>query len=132
MLNWMIKRLTGPLACAGSSAQRVFEIIDLQPDIPVDDGVRVGSCSSQLSRRWLNTPWPFLVEVGDLQCVELSVDGRLLCEYSLKSVDMQVCVVSQDTQVFCRSIRDNLTQGWRQLAWPMPTTSSWKLTAGRV
>ena len=38
------------LCCSGLAA----------PDIPVDDGVPVGCCSSQLSRRWLDTPWPSL------------------------------------------------------------------------
>ena len=114
-------------------AHRICEIIDLQPDIRVDDGEPVGPCSSQLSRRWLGTPWPFLVEVEetttsvhmllrfwDFQCDEFPVDGRPMCEYSLTSVDKQVCVVSQDPHVFCTSIRDDLTHGRRQLAWPMP------------
>jgi len=156
MLNRAIKGLTGllnTLIRAGSSAQRVFEIIDLQPDIPLDQGLSVGVNSSHgvgplslelrdvdfsyqmRSSKQVLSQLSFTVPAGhtvalvgrsgagkttivnmllrfyDPQGGELLVDGRPMCEYSLNSVKKHVGVVSQDTQVFCRSIRDNLTYG---------------------
>eukprot|EP00439_Symbiodinium_sp_Y106_P075155 s20_g14.t2 len=167
MLNTSITSLNGmlnTLVKAASAAQRVFEVIDLEPDIPDaegDDLVRGRPCSINFQAvRFIYPMRPenvvlhacsFSIGAGQTVAVvgrsgagkstlvglllrfydprggQILVNGRPLTEYNLQLyrklrawiVDvwefgshlMRVGVVSQDTQVFCRSILENLTYG---------------------
>ncbi|CAK9095213.1 unnamed protein product [Durusdinium trenchii] len=140
MLNTLVK--------AASAAQRVFEIIDLEPDIPADQGEKgmdEGPCSISFQEVKFFYPMrpdamvlnglSFTVGAGQTVAMvgksgagkstlvglmlrfydpkggDVLLNGCPLTEYNLRLYRKKVGVVSQDTQVFCRSILDNLTYG---------------------
>ncbi|CAJ1434709.1 unnamed protein product [Effrenium voratum] len=152
MLNSSITGLNGmlnTLVKAASAAQRVFEIIDLQPDIPSEEGhlgvSGEGPCS--LAFEGVRFFYPMRPDTMVLDGLDFSVgagqtvamvgrsgagkstlvglmlrfydpkggrvllNGTPLTEYNLRLYRQKVGVVSQDTQVFCRSILENLTYG---------------------
>jgi len=151
MLNNSISGLNGmlnTLVKAASAAQRVFEIIDLEPDIPADEGdvgMDDGPCSISFEDvRFFYPMRPdamvlrglsFTVGAGQTVAMvgrsgagkstlvglmlrfydpkggRVMLNQRPLTEYNLRLFRKNVGVVSQDTQVFCRSIVDNLTYG---------------------
>mmetsp|Transcript_11885 Transcript_11885/g.26414 ORF Transcript_11885/g.26414 Transcript_11885/m.26414 type:complete len:934 (+) Transcript_11885:2-2803(+) len=151
MLNNSFRSLNGTLNTlirASSAAQRVYEILDLVPDIQ-DDGLRTGSDAGKtVEFRAVNFTYQlrpgsqvlksvsFTVEAGttvaivgksgsgkstlcnlclrfyDPQAGAIFVNGRQLTEVSLEEHRSQVGVVSQETQVFCRSVLENLTYGF--------------------
>lgn len=152
MLNTSITSLNGmlnTLVKAASAAQRVFEVIDLEPDIPDAEGdvdlVRGRPCSIDFQGvRFIYPMRPenvvlhacsFSIGAGQTVAVvgrsgagkstlvglllrfydprggQILVNGRPLTEYNLQFYRKRVGVVSQDTQVFCRSILENLTYG---------------------
>lgn len=152
MLNTSITSLNGmlnTLVKAASAAQRVFEVIDLEPDIPDAEGdvdlVRGRPCSINFQAvRFIYPMRPenvvlhacsFSIGAGQTVAVvgrsgagkstlvglllrfydprggQILVNGRPLTEYNLQLYRKRVGVVSQDTQVFCRSILENLTYG---------------------
>jgi len=151
MLNNSITGLNGmlnTLVKAASAAQRVFEIIDLEPDIPADEGHKglddgpVSLAFKEVSFYYPMRPDAMVLKglsftVGAGQTVamvgksgagkstlvglmlrfydpkggQLLLNGEPLTEYNLRFYRKKVGVVSQDTQVFCRSILENLTYG---------------------
>jgi len=152
MLNNAITGLNGVLNTlirAASAAQRVFEIIDLQPDIQLDEGrisleashachvqlrnvqftyqmrpdkqvlhdlsfdIPAGSTVAVVGRSGAgkSTLVSLLLRFYDPQGGEILVNGHPLTDYNLRSFQKRVGVVSQETQVFCRPIRENLTYG---------------------
>lgn len=146
-LNGMLNTLVR----AASAAQRVFEVVDLQPDIPLDSGgVELGRgvpCSLEFravrftyqmrpdkevlsglsfavpagqtvalvgrSGAGKSTLVSLLLRFYDPQGGAVLVNGRPLPDYDLRRYQKRVGVVSQETQVFCRTVRDNLTYGLR-------------------
>jgi len=152
LLNNAISGLNGmlnTLVRAASAAQRVFEIMDLQPDIQLDVGtltlgpgqvcevefcdvhfayqmrpdkqvlgglsfgIPAGSTVAIVGRSGAGktTLVSLLLRFYDPQLGEVLLNGRPLTEYSLRAYQKRVGVVSQETQVFCRPICDNLTYG---------------------
>ncbi|CAK8985298.1 ABC transporter B family member 4 (ABC transporter ABCB.4) (AtABCB4) (Multidrug resistance protein 4) (P-glycoprotein 4) [Durusdinium trenchii] len=151
MLNTATTNLNGmlnTLVKAASAAQRVFEIIDLEPDIPADQGEKgmdEGPCSISFQEVKFFYPMrpdamvlnglSFTVGAGQTVAMvgksgagkstlvglmlrfydpkggDVLLNGCPLTEYNLRLYRKKVGVVSQDTQVFCRSILDNLTYG---------------------
>jgi ATP-binding cassette subfamily B protein len=155
MLNNSITGLNGmlnTLVRAASAAQRVFEIIELEPDISLNEG-DVGLSASQpctVEFDAVKFSYPmrpdkpvlhgleFTIEAGQTVAVvgrsgagkstlvslllrfydpkdgTVLLNGRSLSTYDLRSYQKRVGVVSQDTQVFCRPVFDNLTYGLEQ------------------
>jgi len=152
MLNTAITNLNGVLNTlirAASAAQRVFEIIDLQPDIPLDEGalallpgeacsvefrsieftyqmrpdkkvlkglsfeIPAGSTVAVVGRSGAgkSTLVSLLLRFYDPQGGQVLLNGKSLHQYNLRQYQKRVGVVSQETQVFCRPIRENLTYG---------------------
>lgn len=152
MLNNSITGLNGmlnTLVRAASAAQRVFEIIDLQPDIPLEGGMlelnRAQPCSVEFqgvkfcypmrpdtavlsgldfqigagqtvaivgrSGAGKSTLVSLLLRFYDPQAGKVLLNGKPLDEYNLRLYQKNVGVVSQDTQVFCRPIIENLSYG---------------------
>eukprot|EP00928_Gymnodinium_smaydae_P065276 TRINITY_DN48442_c0_g1_i1.p1 TRINITY_DN48442_c0_g1~~TRINITY_DN48442_c0_g1_i1.p1 ORF type:complete len:628 (+),score=108.78 TRINITY_DN48442_c0_g1_i1:179-2062(+) len=133
---------------AASAAQRVFEIIDLEPDIKMDDGLPIdvagpyeiqcrdvyftyqmrpekvvlnglsftispGQTVAVVGRSGggKSTLVSLLLRFYDPQGGCVLVNGRPLSECRLRDHQRRVGVVAQETQIFCRSIMDNLTYG---------------------
>jgi len=132
---------------AGSAAQRVFEIMDLEPDIKIDVGANPEAKPYHIEFRDVHftyqmrpdkkilrgltfaiAPGQTVAVVGrsgagkstlvslllrfyDPQEGALILNGKSLCDYNLQDFMRRVGVVSQDTQVFCRPIYDNLIYG---------------------
>ncbi|CAK0828365.1 unnamed protein product, partial [Prorocentrum cordatum] len=150
MMNQAIQGLNGVMnqVIRGVSAgQRVFEILDLEPDIPLDVGeaVEAGPCSVEFcgvhfayqmrmgkqvlsglsfkappgqttaivgrSGAGKSTLLGLLLRFYDPQAGDVLLNGRSLTQYRLRDHQRRIGVVSQDTQVFCRPIRENLTYG---------------------
>jgi len=152
MLNNSIQALNGmlnTLVRAASAAQRVFEIIDLEPDIPLDVGegvLREGEpCTvefrdmhfayqmrpDKVVLNGLNFSIPagkkvavvgpsgagkstlvsLLLRFYDPQGGAVLLNGLPLTEYGLRRYQKRIGVVSQETQVFCRPVVENLTYG---------------------
>jgi ATP-binding cassette subfamily B protein len=152
MVNQAIKSLNNMLSSlirAASSAQRVFEIIDLEPDIQLTGGVadstEFESCTLEIRDvhftyqmqpnkkiiRGLNlsilpgqtvaivgrsgagktTLMNLLLRLYDPQSGTILLNGRPLSDYDATAYRRHVGVVSQDTQMFCRSITENLAYG---------------------
>eukprot|EP00434_Breviolum_minutum_P032605 symbB.v1.2.028838.t1/scaffold3095.1/size63712/1 len=126
MLNNSISGLNGmlnTLVKAASAAQRVFEIIDLEPDIPADEDAMVlrglsftvgaGQTVAMVGRSGAgkSTLVGLMLRFYDPKGGRVMLNQRPLTEYNLRLFRKNVGVVSQDTQVFCRSIVDNLTYG---------------------
>lgn len=157
MLQNSITALNGmlnSLVVAASAAKRVYEIIDLQPDIKIDDvdadslvttvpvgqapaiefrdvhftyqmrpdrkvfaglsfTIPAGSSVAFVGKSGCgkSTCMQLLMRFYDTQQGEVLVGGRPLPEYNLKSYMQRIAVVSQETQVFARSVKDNLTYG---------------------
>lgn len=142
------------LIVAASAAKRVFEIIDLEPDINIDDPqamdlaqvlppgqvptlefrevmfayqmrpdsqvfaglsfVLPGSSSIAFvgkSGCGKSTTVSLLMRFYDPQAGEVLLDGRPLTSYNLSSYQRRIGVVSQETQIFARSIRENIAYG---------------------
>lgn len=151
MLNNSITGLNGmlnTLVKAASAAQRVFEIIDLEPDIPADEGhkglddgpvslafkevcfyypmrpdamvlkglsftVGAGQTVAMVGKSGAgkSTLVGLMLRFYDPKGGQVLLNGEPLTEYNLRLYRKKVGVVSQDTQVFCRSILENLTYG---------------------
>lgn len=152
MLNNSIQALNGmlnTLVRAASAAQRVFEIIDLDPDIGLEDGtaclregepcmvefrdvqfayqmrpdkVVLASLSFTIppgqkvavvgpSGAGKSTLVSLLLRFYDPQGGAVLLNGKPLTDYALRRYQKRVGVVSQETQVFCRPVVENLTYG---------------------
>mmetsp|Transcript_26643 Transcript_26643/g.57894 ORF Transcript_26643/g.57894 Transcript_26643/m.57894 type:complete len:1023 (-) Transcript_26643:20-3088(-) len=159
MLGSSINALNSTLntiVVAASAAKRVFEIIDLDPDIPIDDSkalslesvISVGSAPSiefknvqftyqMRPDKQIFTDLSFTIPSGstvafvgksgcgksttmqlllrfyDPQKGQVLVEGQPLTAYNLRSYQRRIAVVSQETQVFARSVKENLTYGMK-------------------
>eukprot|EP00397_Hematodinium_sp_SG-2012_P002176 GEMP01002182.1.p1 GENE.GEMP01002182.1~~GEMP01002182.1.p1 ORF type:complete len:995 (+),score=260.70 GEMP01002182.1:203-3187(+) len=155
MLNEAIKALNGMLNTlirAASAAQRVFEIIDLEPDICKDaefelaprdpaapgldivienvefryhmrpDKVVLRSISVWCpansttaivgkSGSGKSTIISLLLRFYDPTGGRIIIGGQPLQELNLHSYTSQIGVVTQDTQVFCRTVMENVSYG---------------------
>jgi len=155
MLNNAITALNGVLNTlirAASAAQRVFEIIDLEPDIGLEAGelvlragepcrvdfedvrftyqmrpekevlkglsfaIPAGATVAVVGRSGAgkSTLVSLLLRFYDPQAGRVRLNGSPLTEYSLRSYRKRVGVVTQETQVFCRPIRENLMYGLQE------------------
>lgn len=152
MMNNAISSLNGilnTLVRAASAAQRVFEIIDLEPDIALDGGeLKLGpgeACAIEFNEvrfryqmrpdKEVLTGLSFCVPAGQTVAVvgrsgagkstlvslllrfydppsgQVLLNGAPLHAYHLRQLQKRIGVVSQETQVFCRPIYDNLAYG---------------------
>lgn len=148
-LQAAFKGLTDNLAApvkAKTAAERIFELIDLEPDIrnisdapPVPDAISItfkDVCFNYLSRKELvfnklnlridggctaafvgksgcgkSTITRLLLRFYDAKEGQILLNGRRLDTYSVKEFRRCIGLVSQETQLFKCSIRDNLTYG---------------------
>lgn len=144
-LNGMLNTLVR----AASAAQRVFEIMDLRPDISLDAGglaldkeqlcevqfqdvcftyqmrpdkqvlsglsftIPPGNTVAVVGRSGAgkSTLVSLLLRFYDPQGGLLLLNGHPLAEHNLRAYQKRVGVVSQETQVFCRTVRENITYG---------------------
>ncbi|CAE8637893.1 unnamed protein product [Polarella glacialis] len=159
MLQNSITTLNGmlnSLIIAASAAKRVFEVIDLLPDIPINDEraatlesvlpdgqapslefrdvhftyqmrpdravfaglsftIPAGSTAAFVGRSGCgkSTAMALLMRFYDPQQGQVLVQGLPLTDYNLRSFQRRMGVVSQETQIFARSVRENLTYGMR-------------------
>jgi len=150
MLSSSFQEMNGVLNMlirASSAAQRVFEVLDLQPDIPLDDGdtvhaqpyavqfvdvhftyqmrpgkevlsgltfsIQPGQTVAVVGRSGAgkSTLVSLLLRFYDPTSGDVLLNGRPLGMYNLRQHQKRMGVVSQETQVFCRSIHDNLIYG---------------------
>lgn len=137
------------LVQSASAAQRVFEIIDLQPDILQNVGdvcpgrgepvsiefqnlhFRYQTCPDRLILQGVTFSIPagqtvavvgrsgggkstlmsMLLRFYDPQVGQVLLNKQPLPKYNLKRLQQCIGVVSQDTQVFCRPVLENLCYG---------------------
>jgi len=157
MLNTSIQAVNSmlnTLVVAASSAKRVFEVMDLEPDIQMDDTSAVpldrevplgrvpeitfenvhftyqmrpdkkvfeglsftipaGSTIAFVGRSGCgkSTTMGLLMRFYDPQQGRILLAGRPLADWNLRSYQRRIGVVSQETQIFARSVRENLTYG---------------------
>lgn len=152
MVNQALRSLNNMLSSlvrAASSAQRVFEIIDLEPDIPLRGGLIAPTALEPCTLEFRDVHFTYqmrpdeevirglslsilpgqttaivgrsgagkttlinlLLRLYDPQQGQVLLNGRPIGEYDATAYRRQVGVVSQDTQMFCRSILENLSYG---------------------
>eukprot|EP00927_Polykrikos_kofoidii_P031796 TRINITY_DN2725_c0_g4_i1.p1 TRINITY_DN2725_c0_g4~~TRINITY_DN2725_c0_g4_i1.p1 ORF type:complete len:963 (+),score=130.85 TRINITY_DN2725_c0_g4_i1:104-2992(+) len=157
MLRNSITSLNGmlnSLIVATSAAKRVFEVIDLVPDIDINDPgavpldqllprgrvpsiefhdvsftyqmrpdslifrglcfkIHAGTTAAFVGKSGCgkSTVMSLLMRFYDPQEGIVLLEGRPLAEYNLRSYQRRIGLVSQETQVFARSVRENLVYG---------------------
>jgi len=157
MFSTALSSLSGivnTLVVASSASKRVFEIMDIKPDIDMDDKDAIplgdliaegraptvefrdvhftyqmrpdrklfaglsfeipgGSTAAFVGRSGCgkSTAMSLLMRFYDPQEGKVLLEGKPLPEVNLRSFQRRIGIVSQDTQIFARSVRDNLAYG---------------------
>eukprot|EP00931_Biecheleriopsis_adriatica_P051159 TRINITY_DN29648_c0_g1_i1.p1 TRINITY_DN29648_c0_g1~~TRINITY_DN29648_c0_g1_i1.p1 ORF type:complete len:962 (-),score=187.91 TRINITY_DN29648_c0_g1_i1:14-2899(-) len=152
MLQTSVRQMNNMLSTliiSASAGKRVFEVIDLQPDIELDrpDALRLGGKLPNIEIRDLTFTYQMrpdrkifsglsftlpagstvalvgksgagkttivnlLMRFYDPQEGGIFLDGVPLQQFNLRDWQRRIGVVSQETQIFARSVQENLTYG---------------------